>query len=257
VNLFDDQVFLMDFLQRRGWTVGQRELDPAAPDGFRRDFQDAVIALLRSRVELSPRLRCELADELERVRWSSSPKQYWRHVRARALNEKVCIVAGEMRQQGVRNPVRRAEAGVAREQGFASGKAMNRYIRRPSSHRYVDGAPSALRIFINGRDERHRVRPWDPFLTRHPATIATPIERIQSSGGLVEIQGFVLPHRDRLSDKEFESAAGHRRVDRSAGVLCLSRPTADGAWQLAWARRNARVDEGGALQTCTALDRLA
>ncbi|MGA7453984.1 MAG: ATP-binding protein [Rhodoplanes sp.] len=71
-------------------------------------------------------------------------------------------------------------------------------------HRYVDGAPPALRIFINGQDERHRVRPWDPFLTRHPATIATPIERI----GLVEIQGFVLPHRDRLSDKEFESAAG-------------------------------------------------
>src|SRR5262249_8478801 len=120
-------------------------------------------------------------------------------------------------------------------------------------HRYVDGAPPALRIFVNGRDERHRVRPWDPFLTRHPATIATPIERIQSSGGLVE----VLPHRDRLSDKEFESAAGHRRVDRSAGVLCLSRPTAAGAGELAWARRNARVDEGGALQTCTAPDRLA
>jgi hypothetical protein len=75
-------------------------------------------------------------------------------------------------------------------------------------HRYVDGAPPALRIFINGRDERHRIRPWDPFLTRHPATIATPIERIQSSGGLVEIQGFVLPHRDRLIDREFESAAG-------------------------------------------------
>jgi len=75
-------------------------------------------------------------------------------------------------------------------------------------HRYIEGAPPALRIFINGRDERHRVRAWDPFLTRHPATIGTPIERIQSSAGVIEIQGFVLPHRDRLSSDAFEAAAG-------------------------------------------------
>jgi hypothetical protein len=75
-------------------------------------------------------------------------------------------------------------------------------------HRYLDSSAPALRIFINGPDERHRVRPWDPFLTRHPATIATPNEKIQSSGGQVEIQGFVLPHRDRLSSEEFQAAAG-------------------------------------------------
>jgi hypothetical protein len=75
-------------------------------------------------------------------------------------------------------------------------------------HRYLDGTSPPLRIFINGRDERHRVHPWDPFLTRHPATIATPNEKIQSSGGQIEIQGFVLPHRDRLSNEVFEAAAG-------------------------------------------------
>lgn len=74
--------------------------------------------------------------------------------------------------------------------------------------RYLEGAPPALKIFINGRDDRHRVRPWDPFLTRHAATIATPIERIQSATGLVEIQGFVLPHRDRLSDDLFQAGGG-------------------------------------------------
>jgi len=75
-------------------------------------------------------------------------------------------------------------------------------------HRYLEGPQPQLRIFINGGDDRHRVRPWDPFLARHPATIATPVERIQSAAGLIEVQGFVLPHRDRLGETAFEDAAG-------------------------------------------------
>jgi hypothetical protein len=75
-------------------------------------------------------------------------------------------------------------------------------------HRYLEGVQPHVRIFINGGEGRHRVRPWDPFLARHPATIATPVERIQSPAGMIEVQGFVLPHRDRLGDTAFEAAAG-------------------------------------------------
>ncbi len=75
-------------------------------------------------------------------------------------------------------------------------------------HRYLEGRPSELRIFINGREDRHRVRPWDPFFSADAATIATPVERIHSAAGLVEVQGFVLPHHDRLNESAFETAAG-------------------------------------------------
>jgi hypothetical protein len=75
-------------------------------------------------------------------------------------------------------------------------------------HRYLEGTAPALRIYLNGKDETHRVRPWDPFLTDHPATMRTPVERIPTRGGLVEIQGFTLPHKDQLTKEQFERAAG-------------------------------------------------
>lgn len=127
----DDLGFMWDFLQRRGWGKGGLELDPPS---FRRAFQDALIALLRSEVELGAHVRSELADELERYRWPNAQKQHWQHslnhLMARALNKKLCTLAAELRQQGVHDPVRQAEARVAQEHGFASGKAMNRWIRR-------------------------------------------------------------------------------------------------------------------------------
>ncbi len=71
-------------------------------------------------------------------------------------------------------------------------------------HRYLDGSAPRTRIAING----HGTKAWDPFLLSHPATWRSPTERIASTGGIVEVQCFVLPHRDRLDSDVFESTAG-------------------------------------------------
>ncbi|WP_262299015.1 ATP-binding protein [Microvirga sesbaniae] len=75
-------------------------------------------------------------------------------------------------------------------------------------HRFLEGSHPELKIFINGTDARSRVRPWDPFLAWSPATSITPVERIPTANGLVELQGYVLPHKDQLTEEEFREGAG-------------------------------------------------
>lgn len=75
-------------------------------------------------------------------------------------------------------------------------------------HRYLEGVSPALRIYVNDPGERHPIRPWDPFLRTHPATQRTPRERLNDGGSTIFVQGFVLPHKDRLSQREFDDAAG-------------------------------------------------
>lgn len=71
-------------------------------------------------------------------------------------------------------------------------------------HRFI-GEPSArLTLRINNCP----VDPWDPFLSRNSATWTSPIERIPTEGGVVEVQCYVLPHKDRLDPKVHDSAAG-------------------------------------------------
>lgn len=75
-------------------------------------------------------------------------------------------------------------------------------------HRYIEGHKPELTITLNGVDASSAIRPWDPFMQSHPATTTTPVERFTHSGGSIEVQGFVLPHRDRLTSDEFEQAEG-------------------------------------------------
>jgi hypothetical protein len=71
-------------------------------------------------------------------------------------------------------------------------------------HRFLVGPRARLRLCINGRP----VQPWDPFMTNHPATWSSPVVRIASEVGLVEVQGHVLPHKDRLDAHEHDNGAG-------------------------------------------------
>ena len=71
-------------------------------------------------------------------------------------------------------------------------------------HRYLEGPQSRLRISLNGRP----VAPWDPFLADHPATWTSPIVSLGTDGGEIEIQCHVLPHKDRLGQREHDLAAG-------------------------------------------------
>lgn len=72
-------------------------------------------------------------------------------------------------------------------------------------HRLLEGHRPDFRLFINDR----LVAPWDPFMTGHPAKPwESPIARLPTSSGLVEVQCHVLPHKDRLSDDDFAKAGG-------------------------------------------------
>ncbi|HNY31363.1 MAG TPA: ATP-binding protein [Fibrobacteria bacterium] len=69
-------------------------------------------------------------------------------------------------------------------------------------HRYLEDGE--VRIRINGR----RIAGWDPFLTDHPATQHSPIERLPFRGSQVEVQFFVLPHKDRLDEAAVKKTGG-------------------------------------------------
>jgi len=72
-------------------------------------------------------------------------------------------------------------------------------------HRLLDGPKPRLRILLNGQ----LVLAWDPFMVGHPAKPwASPIARINTSSGPVEMECHVLPHKDRISQREFDGAAG-------------------------------------------------
>lgn len=70
-------------------------------------------------------------------------------------------------------------------------------------HRYLEGSAPRLRLHIGNT----RIKPWDPFLLDRQ-TPFSPIERISGPEGVVELQGFVLPHRDQLDPETFERAGG-------------------------------------------------
>jgi hypothetical protein len=71
-------------------------------------------------------------------------------------------------------------------------------------HRYLEGPRSRLRLRINGKP----VVAWDPFLSGHPAKPwHSPAAAFPGMSG-VEVECHVLPHKDRLSAKEYESAEG-------------------------------------------------
>ena len=72
-------------------------------------------------------------------------------------------------------------------------------------HRLLEGQKPHLRIFLNGQP----VLPWDPFMVGHPAKPwASPIAKTSTSAGPVEVECHVLPHKDRLSQREFDGGAG-------------------------------------------------
>jgi hypothetical protein len=75
-------------------------------------------------------------------------------------------------------------------------------------HRFLDGNSPPLKILVNGIEEANRLRPWDPFMSGHPATIRRPATHLGSGETFAEVQAFVLPHRDRLSNKDFQVAGG-------------------------------------------------
>jgi len=69
--------------------------------------------------------------------------------------------------------------------------------------RYFNKRSSRLVMELNGRP----IVGWDPFLARNKFVEALPLERPLPG---VTVQGFVLPHRSRLTDDEYIDGGGPR-----------------------------------------------
>lgn len=71
-------------------------------------------------------------------------------------------------------------------------------------HRYIEGTNPGFEIRINDK----KLKPWDPFLTGHPAKPWHSQTAIAPGYPKVEVECHVLPHKDKLSKEEFEMAQG-------------------------------------------------
>lgn len=72
-------------------------------------------------------------------------------------------------------------------------------------HKLMIG-PRSITLWLNGT----KIAPWDPFLSTHLSTLGLAQEALHTSSGDVVVRPYVLPHKSRLTDKEFESGGGTR-----------------------------------------------
>lgn len=125
--------------------------------------------------------------------------------------------------------------------GGTPGDAAERHIVRRLSeaeahlelvfHRFLAGERGLrrVRISLNGRD----LKPFDPFHSSHPATIAGPIEQIPMGRQRVSIQAFTLPHHKKVSGAaEWETYAGPAGYIKNQGfyVYRAGRLIIHGTW---------------------------
>ncbi len=82
-------------------------------------------------------------------------------------------------------------------------------------HRFLSGEPGSRRVSIamNNRP----LEPFDPFHSRHPATIAGPEELIRVENEDVLVQAFTLPHHGKVSPTEWDRYAGPEGYLRNQG----------------------------------------
>lgn len=99
-------------------------------------------------------------------------------------------------------------------------------------HRFIATPAPRLKIWINGTTEQHLVAAWDPFMEAHNCTNRTPIDPIQFGGQIVNIRGYVLPHKDKLSESEFENGSGPRGWNSQQGFYIYrnDRMLVSGSW---------------------------
>lgn len=82
-------------------------------------------------------------------------------------------------------------------------------------HRFLAHEPGGrrIRLLLNQRP----LEPFDPFQSNHPATIRDPVEVIRFGGKQVTIQTFTLPHRQKVTQREWEKYAGRAGYVKNQG----------------------------------------
>lgn len=88
-------------------------------------------------------------------------------------------------------------------------------------HRFLTGENKAPRINI--RVNGDKVRPWDPFVRKEPATQQLPAQTFElengSGVGAVELRRYILPDKKSFSSLDaFEGAAGPLNWNRQQGL---------------------------------------
>lgn len=82
-------------------------------------------------------------------------------------------------------------------------------------HRFMDGsmAKRSLKITLNNA----RIKPFNPFNIKHPATQQIPSEKIFLNNSVIEVQPFILPHHAKVSQQEYEQYATEEGYIKSQG----------------------------------------
>lgn len=98
------------------------------------------------------------------------------------------------------------------EGGDDDGHHFNRKLLEASKHlelvfhRFLEGEPGLPRLTIT---LNHRpLVAFDPFFTRHPATISAPVETIQFKGIQIKVRAYTLPHHNRVKPQEWDHHGG-------------------------------------------------
>ena len=81
---------------------------------------------------------------------------------------------------------------------------------------------NSISIWLNGQ----MVKPWDPFLADEDATQWLAPETLGPPHAKIVVTPYVLPHHTRLTGEKHRAAGGAGRMERSAGILRLSEPSA-------------------------------
>lgn len=80
-------------------------------------------------------------------------------------------------------------------------------------HRFLNNQFNPIHIFINGL----QLFGFDPFLERHPKTDTRDSSKLLIDGSTVEVQPFILPHQNDLSNEDVELAGGTKSLRENQG----------------------------------------
>ncbi|MBL4873058.1 MAG: ATP-binding protein [Rhodobacteraceae bacterium] len=82
-------------------------------------------------------------------------------------------------------------------------------------HRFLSGETGLkkIRMALNGRD----LESYDPFYSKHPATVFGPEDVFRMEGREIRIQPVTLPHHQKVSNAEWKKYAGQEGYIRNQG----------------------------------------
>lgn len=144
------------------------------------------------------------------LRWDldvlrDDPKGEWTLLEGAAPGSAILLASLEKMKSGTvvlwENLDRIVSAGVTDKHFLALVDRVEKHLSMVF-HRFLEGR--RLTVRINGSP----IRPWDPFLSARSDTWRSGSDRFAVNGHEVVVEGFVLPHKDRLPPKVYEDAAG-------------------------------------------------